>query len=318
VIIDAAKAVRVEDEIARRGGLGLKRMCAELIGACPVCGGDDRFAVSIRKQCFLCRGCGRSGDVVDLVKHLDGVDFKTAIQTLGANERKPIAPAKPSEAALGATVHHEKKESDQEKTERALRIWDEASEVNGTLAEQYLRRRGLELPDDDHALRFYSPCPFADTRYPALVALFRDVLTDEPKAIHRIALAPGGILIAKRMLDRVGGAAIKIDADQNVEHGLAVGEGLETMMAARMRGFRPAWALGSAGALKNFPPLNGVECLSIIVDHDLPDKNGRQAGQEAAAECSSRWTAAGREVRRIVPRQAGHDMADLAEAPHDQ
>jgi Toprim domain/CHC2 zinc finger len=308
MIIDAAKAMRIEDEVARRGIKLVGR--GERVGPCPVCGGRDRFSINVKKQVWNCRGCARGGDIVDMVQHLDGVDFKAAVVTLAGDERKPIAPVKP-------TVHQEK-ESDQEKTERALRIWDEASEVNGTLAEQYLRRRGLELPDDDHALRFYSPCPFADTTYPALIALFRDVLTDEPKAIHRIALAPGGVLIAKRMLGRVAGCVVKLDADSDVEHGLAVGEGIETMIAARMRGFRPAWALGSAGTLKNFPVLNGVECLSIIVDHDLPDKNGRQAGQEAALECSQRWTAAGREVRRIVPRRQGADMADLVEAPHDQ
>jgi hypothetical protein len=312
MIIDVAKSVRVEDEIARRGGLGLKRMGAELIGACPSCGGHDRFAVSIRKQIFLCRGCGRSGDVIAMVQHLDGVDFKAAVVTLGDDERKPIASvAKP-------TAHHET-ESDQAKTERALKIWDEASEINGTLAEQYLRRRGLELPNDDEALRYYSPCPFGAGKYPCLIALFRDIVTNEPRAIHRIALGPEGILVAKRMLGRVGGCAVKIDADENVELSLAIGEGIETMIAARMRGFRPAWALGSAGALKSFPVLAGVECLSIIVDNDLPDKNGRQAGQEAALECSKRWTAGRREVRRIVPRHQGADMADLvAEAPRDQ
>jgi hypothetical protein len=311
VIIDAAKAVPIETEVAHRGGLGLKRHGSELIGGCPRCSGSDRFAISITKQVFNCRGCGAGGDIVDLVQFLDRCDFKAAVQTLAGTERKPIAPVKP-------TVHqHHEKESDPEKTERALRIWDEASEVNGTLAEQYLRRRGLDLPDDDHALRFYSPCKFGAGTYPCLIALFRDIVTNEPKAIHRIALGPGGILIGKRMLGRVGGAAIKIDPDENVTIGLSVGEGLATMLAARMRGFRPAWALGSAGALKNFPLLNGVECLSIIVDNDLPDKNGRQAGQEAALECSQRWSGAGREVRRIVPRRLGADMADLAEPPHE-
>jgi Toprim domain/CHC2 zinc finger len=302
MIIDAAKATRIEDEVARRGIKLVGR--GERVGPCPVCGGRDRFSINVAKQVWNCRGCARGGDVVDLVQHLDGVDFKAAVVTLAGDERKPIAPVKP-------TVHE--KESDQEKTERALRIWNDASEVNDTLAEQYLRRRGLELPEDDHALRFYSPCPFADTTYPALIALFRDVVTDEPKAIHRIALAPGGILIAKRMLGRVAGCAVKLDADENVELSLSIGEGIETMIAARMRGLRPAWAVGSAGALKTFPVLNGVECLSIIVDHDLPDKNGRQAGQEAALECSQRWTAAGREVRRVVPRRQGADMADLVE-----
>jgi Toprim domain/CHC2 zinc finger len=304
MIIDVAKSVRVEDEIARRGGLGLKRMGAELIGACPVCGGRDRFAVSIRKQCFLCRGCGRSGDVVAMVQHLDGVDFKIAVQTLGGNETRPIRPAPKATAP---------QDDDAANTARALALWEEGSPIDGTLAEEYLRRRHLELPGDDEALRYYSPCPFGTGTYPCLLALFRDIVTNEPKAIHRIAIGPAGIKIGKRMLGRVAGCAVKLDADADVEHGLAVGEGIETMIAARMRGFRPAWALGSAGTLKNFPVLNGVECLSIIVDNDEADRNGRRAGPDAAAECSARWTAAGREVRRIVPRRQGADMADLAE-----
>jgi len=305
MIVDAAKAVPIEDEVARRGIKLVGR--GERVGPCPVCGGRDRFSINVKKQIWNCRSCSKGGDVVDLVQHLDGVDFRRAVVTLGGDDRKPIAPV------VKPMTQHEK-ENDQEKTKRALNIWNEASEVNGTLAEQYLLRRGLELPDNDHALRFYSPCPFAGTAYPALIALFRDVLTNEPRAIHRIALGPGGILIAKRMLGRVGGCAVKLDADEDAELSLSIGEGIETMIAARMRGFRPAWAVGSAGALKSFPVLNGVECLSIIVDHDLPDNNGRQAGQEAALQCSQRWTAAGREVRRIVPRRQGADMADLGGA----
>jgi hypothetical protein len=311
MIIDIAKAVPIETEVARRGGLGLKRIGGELIGPCPQCGGRDRFAVSIRKQIFLCRGCGRSGDVIAMTQHIDQCDFRAAVQMLAGDDPRPIA------TAIKPVVHQET-ESDAQKTARALRIWnDEASEVNDTLGEQYLRRRGLDLPEDDEALRFCYACPFNGTHYPALVALFRDIVTNEPRAIHRIAITAGGILIAKRMLGRVAGCAVKLDADADVEHGLAVGEGIETMIAARMRGFRPAWALGSAGTLKTFPALNGVECLTILVDNDEPDRNGRRAGPDAAAECSARWTAAGREVRRVVPRRTGYDMADL-EAPHGQ
>jgi hypothetical protein len=311
MIIDAAKATPIETEVARRGGLGLKRIGGELIGACPQCGGRDRFAVSIRKQIFLCRGCGRSGDVIAFVQHVDGVDFREAVRILAGDDPRPIATAvKP--------VVHQETESDAQKTARALRIWnDEASEVNGTYAEVYLRRRGLALPDDDEALRYCYACPFNGTHYPALVALFRDIHSNEPRAIHRIAITSGGILIAKRMLGRVGGCAVKLDADENVEQSLAIGEGIETMLAARKRGFRPAWALGSAGAIKQFPVLVGIDSLTILVDHDAPDKNGRQAGQEAALECSRRWTQAGRECRRVMPRRQGADMADLVEVQHE-
>ena len=120
------------------------------------------------------------------------------------------------------------------------------------------------------------------------------------------------------MLGRVGGCAVKLDGDTDVGQGLVIGEGVETCLAARMLGLKPCWALGSAGAIRSFPLLGGVESLSILIDNDEPDRNGRRAGPDAAAECSARWTLGGREVRRIVPRRQGADMADLAEAPHGQ
>jgi hypothetical protein len=99
--------------------------------------------------------------------------------------------------------------------------------------------------------------------------------------------------------------------DDDVEQGLVIGEGVETCLAARMLGLKPCWALGSAGAIKQFPVLGGIECLTILVDNDEADRGGRRAGPDAAAECSARWTAADREVRRIMPRRTGFDIADL-------
>src|SRR5262249_45381553 len=102
----------------------------------------------------------------------------------------------------------------------------------------------------------------------------------------------------------------------DVEYGLHIGEGIETTLAAMALGFRSAWALGSAGAIRAFPVLSGIDALTIIVDHDNPDRNGRQAGHEAARECAERWMTAGREVRSVIPRRLGADMADLvAEVP---
>jgi DNA primase len=89
--VEQARAVPIESEVARRGGLNLKRRGKELIGPCPRCGGDDRFAVSITKQIFNCRGCGAKGDVIDLVMHLDGADFIAAATTL-AGDRPQAKP----------------------------------------------------------------------------------------------------------------------------------------------------------------------------------------------------------------------------------
>jgi hypothetical protein len=320
VIVDLAKSVRVEDEVTRRGGLGLKRQGHELVGACPQCGGDDRFSVSIKKQVFHCRGCNRAGDIIDLVRHIDGVSFKTAVQLLGVGcDGKPVtrSKAKPDGQNL-KTLKYDHRKDGTANVERALAIWNEGSPIAGTIAETYLRRRGLEPPDDDEALRYFSPCPFSDGTHPALVALFRDIHTDEPRAIHRIALGPGGILIGKKMLGQVAGAAVKLDADIDVELGLVVGEGIETCLAARQLGFSPTWALGSSGAIRSFPALGGINSLTIVVDNDVADKNGRQAGQEAATECRKRWCEAGREVNLVIPKSPGADVADYFGARNDQ
>jgi hypothetical protein len=84
--VERAQAVHIEDEIKRRGiklnGNGLER-----VGPCPRCGGTDRFSINTKKQCWNCRGCGQGGDVIDLVKHLDGVDFLGACETLTGDPR---------------------------------------------------------------------------------------------------------------------------------------------------------------------------------------------------------------------------------------
>ena len=77
-----ARAVPIEDEIARRG-IQLRGK-VERCGPCPKCGGEDRFSINTVKQIFNCRGCGVGGDVINLVQHLDGVDFNTARATLAS------------------------------------------------------------------------------------------------------------------------------------------------------------------------------------------------------------------------------------------
>jgi hypothetical protein len=312
MIVDIAKSVPLEVETARRG-IKLVRQHYEHVGPCPVCGGRDRFAINTTKQLWNCRGCAKGGDVIDLVQFLDGVDHRTACRTLAGHDIKSLSRAtSTSTLTSGSKPVSTSTTSDEKNTARALKLWEDASPVIGTpLAEAYFRRRKLEPPDDDEGLRYYGNCPFGETRYPCVLALFRDIHTNEPKAIHRIALGPGGILIGKKMLGPVGGCAVKLDHDASVEYGLTIAEGVETALGGRMLGFRPAWALGSAGAIRNFEVLSGIASLTVLVDNDEADAKGRQAGQEAALACSARWTAAGREVRRIIPRAAGADVADV-------
>ncbi len=91
--VQRARSVPIERELERRGYNGLRRQGAELVGACPACGGEDRFAINPTKAIWNCRGCTIGGDVIKLVEHLDGVEFIVAVTTL-AGEPPPRANGK--------------------------------------------------------------------------------------------------------------------------------------------------------------------------------------------------------------------------------
>ncbi|WP_426608642.1 DUF7146 domain-containing protein [Bradyrhizobium sp. McL0616] len=193
-------------------------------------------------------------------------------------------------------------------TARAL--WQEAVQPRGTIVESYLANRQLELPEDiaGRVVRFHASCPFGPgVRLPCMLTAFRSIVGDQLQAIHRTALTPDGKKIDRKMLGPVSGAAIKIDADEDVEQGLIIGEGFETCLAGRQLGFRPVWALGSAGAIGTFPVLPGIDGLTILAETDDSGANAR-----AIKACGNRWAAEGREVIIATPRAAGDMNSALA------
>jgi phage/plasmid primase-like uncharacterized protein len=326
--IAAARAVRLEDELTRRGIRLRGRV--ERVGPCPVCSGRDRFSINARKQVWNCRGCGDGGDVISLVQHIDDCDFAEAIRTLTGIvdlDRRPSMPdpIKLVEAQAKAEAQARDELADvRQRMAKARPIWQQAVPIEGTLVERYLRdHRWLDVPANisGSVLRFHGKCPFGTAHYPAVVALVRNVLNDREQAIHRTALRSDGAALkidgktARLSLGPIGGGAIKISDNAEVTTGgLTIGEGVETVIAAMMAPMwlRPAWSLIDSGNLKSFPVLSGIESLTILVDHDRLDQHGRRAGQKAAAECARRWDAAGREVITIIPTHEGEDMADVA------
>jgi putative DNA primase/helicase len=192
---------------------------------------------------------------------------------------------------------------------RAAELWQEALPTADTIVALYFAKRGLArlLADiDETALRYHPCCPFGSARLPCLLALMRDVRTNEPRAIQRTAIDKSGDKIGRMSLGPKSGAAIKLSANEHVTMGLAIGEGLETVLSAMQMGFRPAWALGDANNLGAFPVLSGIESLTILVDND---ESG--TGQRRALECSRRWTKAGREVFHALPDHVGDDFNDV-------
>jgi hypothetical protein len=86
-LIERARDVSVETVVALRG-IKLRRAGADWIGPCPIDGGTDRFSINPRKQVFNCRGVG-GGDVIALVRHLDGCDFAAAVRALAGDSTSP-------------------------------------------------------------------------------------------------------------------------------------------------------------------------------------------------------------------------------------
>jgi len=213
-----------------------------------------------------------------------------------------LAPWQPARLiAQGRQQARRPEQSDHDLVRRitsAAAIWKQTVEFRGTLAEDYFRSRGLVLGTDlDDVIRFH-------TETTTLVALYRDIHTDEPCGIHRTFLDRRGRKLCRKMLGRAKGAAVKLDGDASVTFGLYIGEGVETCLSARQEGFQPTWALGSASAIASFPVLPGIDAITILAEHDDGGAN-----RSATDACAARYVAAGCEALMIDPR-AG-DLNDL-------
>jgi putative DNA primase/helicase len=192
-----------------------------------------------------------------------------------------------------------------------MAIWSESRDPRGTLGEAYLKSRGLELPSEaaNEAIRFLASCPFRAERFPAMVCLVRNIVTNEPQGIQT-ALTPDGAAIKRndktfrKSLGLLLGGAIKIDPDADVTMGLCIGEGVESCLAGRQMGIRPVWSVISTDGIEKFPLLPGVEGLHLFAENDA---NG--ASDKAVKACALRWRQAGRAVFVAIP-DFGVDLND--------
>jgi phage/plasmid primase-like uncharacterized protein len=318
-----ARSVPIETELGRRG-IHLKRQGRELVGPCPVCGGDDRFAINIKKQVWNCRGCDKGGDGIALVQHIDGCDFLGAVETLTGQRPHGDATAARVQARERDRISREEKaREDARKTSDAVRWWGEGVSIWNTPAQAYLASRecaGMFPVDRDAVFRWHPACPFGGAQTPCLIALYRNVITDEPQGIHRTPLTlegkrpigPDGEKIKRQSYGPTANAAIKLWPSSTVTNRLVVGEGVETTLSAALhiphRGLAltPAWACISAGNIGNLSVLEGVETLVILVDNDPSG-----TGQREAAECAERWGLARRQVFRLIPKTSGFDFNDI-------
>jgi Toprim domain-containing protein len=191
---------------------------------------------------------------------------------------------------------------DGDRSARARSLWDEARDPRTTAAERYLKSRSIPLTNTS-ALRFHHRCPWpGGERHPCLLAAFRDLVTDELVAVHRIRVDQPDLWpkTERAMLGPVRAAAVKIVPITDM---LAVAEGVETALAASLLGHGPAWALGSAGAVERLPVLPGIERLILLAENN-------EASVRATTACGHRWLRAGRKATRVWPDRGYDDFND--------
>lgn len=129
---------------------------------------------SIYLQIWNCRGCGRGGrDGLGLVMHVLGLDFLAACEVVEGPRPNPppdeteeerqarkaqivarLAEMKAEHEAADATREREANAWREAERARSHRWWRQGSGLIGSLAETYLRARGLDLPPDLR-LRFH-------------------------------------------------------------------------------------------------------------------------------------------------------------------
>lgn len=263
---------------------------------CPVCQPHRR-----KLQNALTVADGRNGRLVLNCKK-SGCAFRDVLAAAGVRSGDYTPP----DAATLAQREAEEKAEASKRAAQAKRAWAEAQPIAGTIADTYLRGRGITC-DLPRTLRFHGSCWHGPTarRYPALVAVVQgDILP----AVHRTYLRDDGagkadIEPAKMMLGAVTGGAVRL-ADGRGR--LVVAEGIETALslASGLLG-KPAsvWAALSTSGIRGLRLPSKPGRLTIAPDGDT-------AGREAANALAARADALGWQVS-LLPAPDGRDWNDI-------
>jgi hypothetical protein len=249
---------------------------------CPVCQPERR-----KGQNALTLADGRDGRLLLNCKK-SACDFADILAAAGIR----AGDYRPPDPAIIAQRDREERAQAEKRARQAERCWNDALPIGGTVAERYLRRRGITctLPS---TLRFHPACWHGPTakRHPALVALIEGA---DGCAVHRTYLRPDGSGKAsldggnKLMLGCTRGGAVRLTQAQGP---LVVAEGIETALSlpALLHETGPIWAALSTSGMQalRLPRLGGFgrlgqdrAALIVAVDGDGP---GRAAGRDLAA-----------------------------------
>jgi hypothetical protein len=262
--------------------------------ACPVCQPDQQ-----KGQNALTLTNGNGGRILLHCKK-SGCAFND-IRAAAGIEPGGYAVPNPSEAAQR---ENQRMADAAKRAAQAHCLWQKAQPINGTLAETYLRARGISCPLPE-TLRFLPACWHpAAKRLPAMLALVDGTMS---WAVHRTYLAPSGgkaqIEPNKMMLGCVSGGAVRLVRARGP---LVVAEGIETSLSLACGLLRQPvniWAALSTSGMRGLQLPKTPDRLIIAAD-------GEKAGRDAAQALAERANALGWEVS-LLPAPDGHDWNNV-------
>lgn len=249
---------------------------------------------------------GEHGDLLDLIALNRSLDFRAALDE--AREFLRLSVASPAARSLGPPATPGSSEA-------ARRLFAASQPVLGTLAEIYLRRRGIVLPPDTRALRFHPCCyylvPSGREIRPALIAAVTDV-DGYITGVHRTWLDSSGCGKApvdqpRRAMGELAGNGVRFGSAKDV---LVAAEGIETTLSlTTIMPAMPALAALSAAHLAAVLFPAGLRRLYVARDNDA-------AGCRALEKLMKRGSQAGIDIRALVPKTKDFNVDLLAFDPN--
>jgi phage/plasmid primase-like uncharacterized protein len=175
--------------------------------------------------------------------------------------------------------------------------------IGGTIAEAYLRQRGVGASADYAALRFHPRCFYRDCEtsrfelWPALLAVVTD-LAGAATGVHRTYLARDGaakapVATPRRSLGAILGHGARFGQAHDV---MAAGEGVETVLS--LQSAMPTMPMVAALSASNLAAIalpSSLRRLYVAGDAD-------QAGARATAALCQRVARHGVEAIALTPR----------------
>jgi putative DNA primase/helicase len=254
---------------------------------CPICGGSDKFRLFkdfSETGGGVCSHCGTFKRGVALLAAINNSDPKDAFREVAKWVRgEEVTPTVHQRAPIAAPKPPDPKRA----KERIREARAKSTGIFGTLGEQYLVNRGIEVANISKKLKYHPGMDYYDQKQKKVLGTFGCMIAEvtdkkgKVVCLHRTFIGPDGkkapVPKAKKLMEKIedlNGCSVKLFPATEV---LGVAEGIETALAAYAVARIPVWCCISAGLLECVDVPDSVRHVVIFADLDRSGTGLRSA-----------------------------------------